>query len=97
MLEFTESQLVEVVLVAARRGYNQALDDAERRTAKKRDELAQQGIDAFRESALSHLRARLEELRDLKANETMISGFNEAIEYLEYGVEKDWKKLSGHK
>jgi len=93
MVEFTEAQLVEIVLTAAKRGYNQALEDAEKKGAAKRGEYAQQGIEAFRERALELLRHRLAELKDLKANEVMISGFNEAIEHLEYGVETDWEKL----
>ena len=95
MIEFTEAQLVEMVLVAARRGYKQALEDAEKTSRRRRDQSAQEGIDASRENALEVMRERLAELRELKANELLISGFNEAIEYFEFGVEKDWQALKG--
>jgi len=93
MIELTEAQLVEMVLVAARRGYKQALEDAERTSRRRRDECAQEGLDAYRANALEVMRARLSELKDLKANELLVAGFNEAIEYLEFGVTKDWQEL----
>ena len=94
MMEFTEAQLVEIVLVAAKRGYRQAIVDAEKRSAGKRDECAQEGIEAFRKNALAVMRKRLAELKQLKANELLVAGFNEAIEYLEFGVDKEWLELS---
>jgi len=93
MIRFTEAQLVEMVLVAARRGYKQALEDAEKTGARRRDECAAEGIEAYRENALEVMRARLAELKELKANELLTAGFNEAIEYLEFGVERDWQAL----
>ncbi len=93
MVELTESQLVEVILVAARRGYKQALEDAEKTSRSRRDECAQEGIAAFRQNALEVMRKRLSELKELKANELLVAGFNEAIEYLEFGVDKDWQSL----
>jgi len=93
MIELTEAQLVEMVLVAARRGYKQALEDAERTSRRRRDECAQEGLDAYRANALEVMRSRLGELKDLKANELLVAGFNEAIEYLEFGVAKDWREL----
>ena len=39
------------------------------------------------------LRKRLTELKELKANDLLVAGFNEAIEHLEFGVEKEWPKL----
>jgi hypothetical protein len=95
MLELTEAQLVEVILVAARRGYKQALEDAEKTSARRRDECAQEGVSSFRENALKVMRDRLAELKELKANELLVAGFNEAIEYLEFGVDKDWLTLRG--
>ena len=94
MVELTESQLVEVILVAARRGYKQALEDAEKTSRRRRDECAQEGIAAFRSNALDVMRRRLSELKELKANELLVAGFNEAIEYLEFGVDKDWRSLT---
>lgn len=96
MIEFNEEQMVEIVLVAAKRGYRQAADDARKRAEAECDKFAQEGIDAYRKQALELLRKRLGELKGLKANELLITGFNEAVEYLEYGVEKDWEKLKGH-
>lgn len=93
MMEFTEAQLVEIVLVAAKRGYRQAIEDAEKRSARKRGECAQEGIEAFRKNALAVMRKRLAELKELKANELLVAGFNEAIEYLEFGVDKEWSSL----
>ncbi len=94
MLEFTESQIVELVLVAAKRGYKQASEDATKKAAEEGARFAQEGIEAYRGLALALLRKRIAELKELKANELLIAGFNEAAEYLEYGVEKDWSKLS---
>lgn len=93
MIKLTEAQLVEMVLVAARRGYKQALEDAEKTSRRRRDECAQEGVAVYRDNALEVMRARLGELKDLKANELLVAGFNEAIEYLEFGVEKDWQEL----
>ncbi len=93
MIEFTEAQLVEVVLVAAKRGYKQAIEDADKRSASRRGEAAQEGIDAYRKGALEVMRRRLAELKELKANELLVAGFNEAVEYLEFGVDKEWAKL----
>jgi F0F1-type ATP synthase membrane subunit b/b' len=93
MFEITEAQLVELILVAAKRGYGQASDDAKKKAAGESDRYAQEGLDAYREQALAHLRRRVDELKELKANELLIAGFNEAVEYFEYGVEKDWTKL----
>ncbi len=94
MIEFTESQMVEIVLVAARRGYKQASQDAEKHTESLSDRYAQEGIDAYRSRGLSLLLQRLGELKELKANELLIAGFNEAIEHLEFGVEKEWAKIA---
>lgn len=93
MLDLTEAQLVELILVAAKRGYKQATEDAAAKAAQERARYAQEGIDAYRRQALALLRKRIGELRDLKANELLIAGFNEAAEYLEYGVDKDLDKL----
>jgi hypothetical protein len=93
MIQFTEAQLVEMVLVAARRGYKQALEDAEKASDRKRDECAGEGIAVYRANALAVMRKRLQELKGLKANELLIAGFNEAVEYLEFGVEKDFTAL----
>ena len=71
----------------------QALEDAERTSRRRRDECAQEGLDAYRANALEVMRSRLGELKDLKANELLVAGFNEAIEYLEFGVAKDWQEL----
>ena len=95
MVELTEAQLVELILVAAKRGYGQAADDAKKKAAGESDRYAQEGIDAYRQRALMHLRKRVDELKELKANELLVAGFNEAVEYFEYGVEKDWTKLHG--
>jgi len=97
MLEFTEGQLVELILVAAKRGYRQATDDAKKKAAEECGRYAQDGIDEYRGQALALLRKRLGELKELKANELLVAGFNEAVEYLEFGVEKDWLKLTGGK
>ncbi len=94
MIKLTEAQLVEMVLVAARRGYKQALEDAEKTSRRQRDACAQEGVDAYRANALECLRRRLGELKDLKANELLVAGFNEAVEYLEFGASKDWQELS---
>ncbi len=93
MLEFTEGQMVEIVLVAAKRGYKQAADDVEKRTEAASVRYAQEGVDAYRAQALELLRKRLAELKELKANDLLVAGFNEAIEHLEFGVEKEWSKL----
>ncbi len=93
MIQFTEAQLVEVVLVAARRGYKQTSDDAEKRGEALADRHAQEGIDAYRLQALAALRRRLAELKELKANDLLVAGFNEAIEHLEFGVDKEWAKI----
>jgi acyl-CoA reductase-like NAD-dependent aldehyde dehydrogenase len=93
MLDLTEAQLVELVLVAAKRGYKQSVDDAKRRAAEECAHFSQEGIDAYRQQALTLLRKRLGELRELKANELLVAGFNEAVEYLEYGVDKDWADI----
>ena len=97
MLEITEAQLVELILVAAKRGYGQASDDARKKAAGESDRYAQEGVDAFRQQALAQLRKRIDELKELKANELLVAGFNEAVEYFEYGVEKDWTKLHEEK
>jgi len=97
MIELTEAQLVEIILTAAKRGYSQASDDAKKKAAGESDRYSQEGLDAFRTKALAHLRKRVEELRELKANELLIAGFNEAIEYFEYGVDREWAKLNNDK
>jgi hypothetical protein len=97
MIEFTEAQMVEIVLVAAKRGYKQANEDADKRGAALAGQYAQQGIDAYRAQAISALRKRLGELKELKANDLLVAGFNEAIEHLEFGVDKDWGKLDSGK
>ena len=97
MLEFSEAQMVEIVLVAARRGYKQASEDAEKRTESHSDRYAQEGIDAYRVQAIALLRKRLAELKELKANDLLVAGFNEAIEHLEFGVEKQWARLHSEK
>jgi hypothetical protein len=97
MLEFSEAQMVEIVLVAARRGYKQASEDADKRSEAHSDRFAQEGIDAYRAQAIALLRKRLTELKELKANDLLVAGFNEAIEHLEFGVEKEWSKLRGEK
>lgn len=93
MIEFTEAQMVEIVLVAAKRGYKQARDDAEKRGEALADKHAQEGIDAYRVQALAALRKRLGELKELRANDLLVAGFNEAIEHLEFGVDRDWVKM----
>ena len=93
MIEFTEAQMVEIVLVAAKRGYRQASEDAEKRGAALADKYAQEGVDAYRERALALLRKRLGELKELKANDLLVAGFNEAIEHLEFGVDRGWEKI----
>jgi len=90
MLDLTEAQMVELILVAARRGYKQAVDDAKRKAAEERTHYAQEGVDAYRQQALALLRKRLGELRELKASELLVAGFNEAVEYLECGVDREW-------
>jgi hypothetical protein len=93
MIEFTEAQMVEIVLVAAKRGYKQARDDADKRGEAQAGRYAQEGVDAYRALALASLRKRLGELKELKANDLLVAGFNEAIEHLEFGVDKEWAKL----
>lgn len=93
MLEFTEAQLVELILVATKRGYRQASEDAKHKAAGEGDRYAQEGVDAYRQKALAQLRRRVSELRELKANELLITGYNEAVEYLEFGVESQWADL----
>ena len=93
MLEFSEEQLVEIVLVGAKRGYKQAAEDIERKLARQVAKHAQKGIDRFRVEALKVLRKRLDELKNSRSSELMISGFTEAIEHLEFGVESDWENL----
>lgn len=97
MIEFTEAQLVELILVAAKRGYKQAIKDAESKVARGRGEWADKGIAAYRKNALEVMRKRLSELKELKANDLLVTGFNEAIEYLEFGVDADWNKLHRQK
>ena len=93
MLEFTEAQLVELILVATKRGYKQAAQDAEKRAEGEGDRYCQEGIDEYKKQALTHLRRRVSELKELKANDLLIAGFNEAAEFLEYGVESQWGEI----
>jgi F0F1-type ATP synthase membrane subunit b/b' len=93
MLELTEAQVVELILVATKRGYRQAAEDATKKAAGESSRYAQEGIEAYRQQALMQLRRRVSELKELKANDFLIAGYNEAVEFLEYGIEKDWGKV----
>ena len=93
MLDLTEAQLVELILAAAKRGYSQATADAQKRVGRERDRYAQEGIEEFRKRSLEVLRRRVSELKELKANALLITGFNEAVEFLEYGLDASWEKI----
>lgn len=95
MIKFTEDQMVEVVLVAAKRGYRQASDDAEKRSSRLAGKYAREGAEVYRKKALAMLRERLGELKELKANDLLIAGFNEAIEHLEFGIDADGSETAG--
>ena len=86
MIEFNEEQLIEVVLLAAKRGYRQASADVRKKIEKAAEGMAWSRVDAHRRELLSMLNARVEELEKNRASDLLIAGFREAIELVEFGV-----------